>query len=84
MLKETPTSENSLMQVLATPELFRSIEFLEAMLDSDAPVRYPVRFTKAVLVIYSFVDASVSWFTSAFKEVENTSVEVVLGFRLQK
>ena len=69
MLNESPTSEDPPLQVLATPELFRSIEFLEAILDSNSPVRYLVRFTRAVSVIYGFVDASGRRFGGTFEEV---------------
>jgi len=78
MLNESPTSENPPKHVLAIPELFRTIEFLEAILHSETPVRYPVRFTRAVSVVYSFVDASGRGFAGTFEEVGTNEIDMVI------
>ena len=79
LMNENPTSQKPPEEVLAIPELFRSIEFLEAILDMDTPVRYPVRFTKTVAVLYGFVDASGRGFAGMFEEAGQENVEVDIG-----
>ena len=64
---------------MSTSELFRSFDFLEAILDSDTPTRHPVRFTKTLALIYGFVDASGRGFAGTFEQVGKNEIEVDLG-----
>jgi len=79
LLNENPLVDNPPKVVVATPELFKSIEFLATILSSDHPVHYPVRFTRALLLIYGFVDTSGRGFAGTFEECGQEGIEIDIG-----
>ena len=63
-------------EVLALPELFQSLYFIDAILEGDVPAKYPVRFTNNVTLFYGFVDSSERGFAASFEEANLPDVAV--------
>ena len=54
-------------EVLALPELFQSLYFIDAILEGDIHAKYPVRFTNNVTLFYGFVYLSGREFSGSFE-----------------
>ena len=79
LMTENSSSENPSARVLATPELFKSLEFLEAILEEEVPVRYLIRYTEALSLIYGFVDASGRGFAGTFEDESKEGLDAEIG-----
>ena len=63
-------------EVLAFPEFFQSLCFVDAILEGNIPAKYPIRFTDTVALFYGSVDSSGRVFAASFKEANLPYVEV--------
>ena len=78
-MSENPFSENPPSRMLATLELFKSLEFLEAILEEEVPVEYPIHYTEVLLLIYRFVDASERGFARTFEDESKEGLDTEIG-----
>ena len=78
MTKSSTEGENP-EKVLDLPELFQSLDFIDAILEGDVPAKYPVRFTNTVSLFYSFVGSSGRGFSGSFGEANLPYVAIDIG-----
>ena len=66
-------------EVLASSELFQSMDFVDAILEGDVPTKYPIPFTNTVALFYGFVNSSGRGFAGSFEGANLPDVAVDIG-----